>query len=233
MPIRREKIDMVAFHIHRQESQALNGVNAKQDALFLAERADAVEIRAEPAVAFHRTDRNESRPRIHLFNQIVKQHPPFDSMHHAGFDSQAFQVPPGINICWKLDVGDDHIVAGLPIQSVSNNGKTFGSVFDESHLIRSGVDETGKTLPGLFDPSHPGFVMGGSKTGGIINKGRHNFTHPFGQRGYPCMIEKNQLLRHRKLFSDIFNIQNQTSPGHARWEYRNSSLSRDNSLLAK
>ena len=102
---------MVAFHVYRQDSQTLNGIDAKQDVLFLAKRANAVEITAEPAVAFHGTDRNESRPRVHLFDQIVKQHPPFDGMNHAGFNSQAFQVPPGVNISRKLDVGDAHIVA--------------------------------------------------------------------------------------------------------------------------
>ncbi len=206
VPVSGEAVDVVGLHIHRQHAQRLDRVDAEQDIFFFAELSDAVEVVAEPGIGFDRGDRQHPRPAVHLRGDLFERDASAHRFDPAHFDAEAFQVHPRIHVGGELDVGDDHVVAGFPVDSVGDDGDAFRRVFDEGDFFRFGIDEPGEPGTHHIRLLHPVQVIPGAVRAGIFGKGGDRLAHPFRQRRHPGVIPVNPVFNDREFLPPLVPI---------------------------
>ena len=138
----REEIDGTPTRVEVKRPDVLNGVEIEEDVPALAELGGPHQVLAEAIGELHRAQRDQARPLINERRNVLHEDPAVAALDPLDLDPLPAEIHPAVDVRWVLDVGDNDVVAGHPVQTVGDEEHTLGRVLDERDLRAVGPDES-------------------------------------------------------------------------------------------
>src|SRR3954447_8126287 len=107
----------------------------------VAQLAHGFQIEAEAITELHRAQRYHARPRVDQLAYIGHADASGVRLNPAQLDPLFGQAHPAIDVRRILDIRDDDVVSGPPVEPIRNGNQAFGRVLYEGNLIVAGTDQ--------------------------------------------------------------------------------------------
>ena len=172
MPVGGQEVDVHRLDIDRKRAKRLNPIDAKEDAFLLTEFAQGRQIRAKTAGELHGRDGDHTRAAVDHLENPLERNAPVVLEDHSYINTTDTKRLPRIDVGRKLDVGNHHVVACLPGQTVGNEADALGRVLGERNLVRVGVEQLRNQPPHALD-----FVKIATANVGVVHRAIDVTTH--------------------------------------------------------